>query len=165
MYGKGHEPKTVEEFKQRFSNDYYPYSPKCWLTSYKSCLIAKTKNLLDISKTTIINKVILGLVHSYDNVSSVHNIRGNFTGVPYDSFNIAATSDTSLYDKNYIINIVDISGNTIPNDFRAYGLRSIDTSGQMAIIANWVTGTFYDISFRLTVSVDPMTEYVPYQHL
>ena len=30
MYGAGNEPTTVEEFKQKFPNDLYPYSPYCW---------------------------------------------------------------------------------------------------------------------------------------
>ena len=30
MYGAGNEPTTVEEFKQKFPNELYPYSPYCW---------------------------------------------------------------------------------------------------------------------------------------
>lgn len=30
MFGAGNEPTTVEEFKQKFPNDLYPYSPYCW---------------------------------------------------------------------------------------------------------------------------------------
>ena len=30
MYGAGNEPTTVEEFRQKFPNDLYPYSPYCW---------------------------------------------------------------------------------------------------------------------------------------
>lgn len=36
MYGSGNEPKTVAEFKAKFPNTYYPYSPNCWITSYKN---------------------------------------------------------------------------------------------------------------------------------
>lgn len=49
MYGAGHEPATVAEFKQRFPNEYYPYFPQCWLTSYKSAVVCKTKNLFDVN--------------------------------------------------------------------------------------------------------------------
>lgn len=52
MFGAGHEPTTVAEFRQRFPNEYYPYSPQCWLTSYKSAVVCKTKNLFDINKLT-----------------------------------------------------------------------------------------------------------------
>ena len=35
MYGAGHEPKTVEQFRQDFPEEMYDYSSHCWLTSYK----------------------------------------------------------------------------------------------------------------------------------
>ena len=50
MYGAGNEPKTVAEFRQKFPNDLYPYRPYCFVDSYKSTVICKTKNLFDISK-------------------------------------------------------------------------------------------------------------------
>ena len=52
MYGAGHEPKTVAEFKAKFPNELYPYSPRCWVKSYKTGLIAKTKNLFNINALT-----------------------------------------------------------------------------------------------------------------
>lgn len=52
MYGAGNEPATVAEFKAKFPNELYPYSPRCWVTSYKTGLIAKTKNLFDINALT-----------------------------------------------------------------------------------------------------------------
>lgn len=30
MFGAGNEPTTVEEFKEKFPDDLYPYSPYCW---------------------------------------------------------------------------------------------------------------------------------------
>lgn len=50
MYGAGHEPTTVAEFRAKFPNELYPYAPKCWLTSYKHNLIATTKNICDFNK-------------------------------------------------------------------------------------------------------------------
>lgn len=49
MYGAGNEPATVDEFKAKFPNDLYDYSPRCWVKSYKTGLIAKTKNLFNWS--------------------------------------------------------------------------------------------------------------------
>lgn len=49
MFGAGHEPATVAEFRQRFPNELYPYSPQCWLTSYKSAVVCKTKNLFNVN--------------------------------------------------------------------------------------------------------------------
>lgn len=52
MYGAGNEPSTVDEFKAKFPNELYDYSPRCWLTSYKTGLIAETKNLFNINALT-----------------------------------------------------------------------------------------------------------------
>lgn len=52
MYGAGNEPKTVEEFRAKFPNELYDYSPRCWVKSYKTGLIAKTKNLFNINALT-----------------------------------------------------------------------------------------------------------------
>lgn len=52
MYGAGNEPSTVAEFKAKFPNDLYDYSPRCWVKSYKTGLIAKTKNLFNINALT-----------------------------------------------------------------------------------------------------------------
>lgn len=51
MYGSGNEPATVEEFKSKFPNDLYDYSPRCFITSYKDCLkVSDVCQLLDKSK-------------------------------------------------------------------------------------------------------------------
>lgn len=39
MYGAGNEPTTVDEFKAKFPNELYDYSPRCWVTSYKTALV------------------------------------------------------------------------------------------------------------------------------
>ena len=52
MYGAGNEPATVEEFKAKFPNEMYDYSPRCWVKSYKTGLIAKTKNLFNVNALT-----------------------------------------------------------------------------------------------------------------
>ncbi len=63
MYGAGNEPATVEEFKAKFPNEMYDYSPRCWVTSYKTGLIAKTKNLLTEIKPFVNTKVENGIVY------------------------------------------------------------------------------------------------------
>ena len=63
MYGAGNEPATVDEFKAKFPNDLYDYSPRCWVTSYKTGLIAKTKNLLSEINPWINTKIENGVVH------------------------------------------------------------------------------------------------------
>ena len=63
MYGTGNEPATVAEFKAKFPNELYDYSPRCWVTSYKTGLIAKTKNLLSEINPWINTKIENGVVH------------------------------------------------------------------------------------------------------
>ena len=35
MYGAGNEPTTLAEFRQKYPNDLYPYSPQCYLSLNK----------------------------------------------------------------------------------------------------------------------------------
>lgn len=56
MFGAGNEPKTVAEFKAKFPNDYYPYSPSCFVTSFDERMPCKTKNLFDKSNADIISR-------------------------------------------------------------------------------------------------------------
>ena len=53
MYGAGHEPTTVAEFKTKFPNDMYAYSPECWKRFKELRYRTETKNLFDISKAEI----------------------------------------------------------------------------------------------------------------
>ena len=53
MYGAGNEPATVAEFKAKFPNELYDYSPRCWVTSYKTGLIAETKNLFNLATASV----------------------------------------------------------------------------------------------------------------
>ena len=46
MYGAGHEPKSVEQFRQDFPDEMYDYSPHCWLTSYKRVFLTGNGNYL-----------------------------------------------------------------------------------------------------------------------
>lgn len=78
MYGAGNEPKTVAEFKAKFPNELYPYSPRCWVTSYKTGLIAKTKNLFNINALTAYTPETLpnGLAGVYNGNIIARSIEG-----------------------------------------------------------------------------------------
>lgn len=92
MFGSGNEPKTVAEFKQKFPDELYPYSPNCWITSYKTGLIAKTKNLFDISKvntTTTLNVV--------DNTISAKNTSSDPLPWTYNNSQYKTTLDAGRY--------------------------------------------------------------------
>lgn len=53
MFGVGHEPSTVAEFRAKYPNDYYEYNPSQYLISYRKNLITdgSSKNLFDIPLT------------------------------------------------------------------------------------------------------------------
>lgn len=51
MYGAGHEPTTVEQFKVDFPDELYDYKPYSIVPSYKKSLMCKTKNLWTCDKT------------------------------------------------------------------------------------------------------------------
>lgn len=49
MFGAGNEPKTVAEFRAKFPDDYYSYSPTCFAKSFDERMPCKTKNLFSSS--------------------------------------------------------------------------------------------------------------------
>lgn len=63
MFGPGNEPSTIAEFKAKIPNELYDYSPRCWVKSYKTGLIAQTKNLLSEIKPWTNAKVENGIVY------------------------------------------------------------------------------------------------------
>ena len=56
MYGAGHEPTTVEQFRQDFPDEMYDYKPHCWLTSYKRVFMTGGGNYLTSYKTSLVCK-------------------------------------------------------------------------------------------------------------
>lgn len=51
MYGAGHEPTSVEQFRQDFPEEMYDYSPYCWSSMKNIRYLDTTKNLFDIPLT------------------------------------------------------------------------------------------------------------------
>lgn len=49
MFGTGNEPKTVAEFKAKFPDDYYSYSPACFIKIFDERIPCKTNNLFNSS--------------------------------------------------------------------------------------------------------------------
>lgn len=78
MYGAGNEPTTVAEFREKFPNELYPYSPYCWAKMKQLRYITTTKNLFDINQA--INDTFAG--NAFDTFSINDNV-------------ITATSDNS----------------------------------------------------------------------
>ena len=192
MYGAGHEPATVAEFRQRFPNEYYPYSPQCWLTSYKSAVVCKTKNLFDYKTTSTNNpidweNVKLSLHEDYIELSGTQQ-PDKVIELGWDGFNIPFE-----VGKTYTL-----SADTKIPGFASMFMRAHYTDGQSpssiweAISWNLSEGTirkiftptrpgyfdrltFYnppknhfsgDYIFRVQLEQGPTaTSYVPYQHL
>ena len=57
MYGAGHEPTSLEQFRQDFPEEMYDYKPYSIVPSYKKNLVCKTKNLFDINSAKKVSGV------------------------------------------------------------------------------------------------------------
>lgn len=192
MFGAGHEPATVAEFRQRFPNELYPYSPQCWLTSYKSAVVCKTKNLFDYKtsaeKTQTNNGITLILNADYFELSGQQQA-GKYIELGQSGFNIPFE-----VGKTYVL-----SADTIVKSGGKVFMRARYTDGESPL-TEWETVswnlsngtiakrftptrpgyfdkiTFYNASDTIPISGDYIiriqleqgstaTSYVPYQHL
>lgn len=88
MFGPGNEPKTVAEFKAKFPNDYYPYSPSCFVTSFDERMPCKTKNLLNITpsickyctyKDGILKANVVDFYYAFLKVTDLFEIGNTYT--------------------------------------------------------------------------------------
>lgn len=134
MYGAGHEPTTVEQFRQDFPDEMYDYSPYCWLTSYKRVfmtgegkyltsyqrnLTCKTKNLLNINKAHN-----LGGVNAFDTffingnsiTATVSNSNSNVVIINLFSGNLPAGS----YCFSCTVSIENSTLDFRPNEFLVF---------------------------------------------
>lgn len=105
MYGAGNEPATVEEFKAKFPNEMYDYSPRCWVTSYKTGLIAKTKNLFDSNN---IDKQWLGI--SYKTVANGKILLNGTKEAGYNIYSVT-TPNITLPAGTYTLSCRMLAGN------------------------------------------------------
>lgn len=84
MYGSGNEPSTIEEFKEKFPDELYPYSPNCWLTSYKNVSkVGKVCQLLD--KSTFYTFSRGGTTATYNN-DGTFTVSGTATADDWKNF-------------------------------------------------------------------------------
>ena len=192
MFGAGHEPATVAEFRQKFSDELYPYSPQCWLTSYQSAVICKTKNLFDYKtsdeKTQTNNGITLILNTDYFELSGQQQV-GKYIELGQSGFNIPFE-----IGKTYVL-----SADTIVKSGGKVFMRARYTDGESPL-TEWETVswnlfngtiakrftptrpgyfdkiTFYNSGDTIPISGDYIiriqieqgstaTPYVPYQHL
>ena len=193
MFGAGHEPATVAEFRQRFPNEYYPYSPQCWLTSYKSAVVCKTKNLFDYKTTSTDNptgreNVELSLHEDYLELSGTQQT-GKFIELGWDGFNIpfeigktyTLSADTKIpgFDSMLLMRVQYTDGQSPSDIWEAISwnlsegtVRKIFTPTRPGYFdrityfnppGNHFSG---DYIFRVQLEQgSTATSYVPYQHL
>lgn len=129
-YGAGNEPATVAEFKAKFPNELYPYSPRCWVTSYKTGLIAKTKNLFNINALT-----------PYTPETLPTNTAGKYNG------NIIARASAGNSVSNSHISLKEFCPDLVAGETYSLSFETNATSAQANIIYlsdtdfSWTRGT------------------------
>lgn len=133
MYGAGHEPTTVEQFRQDFPNEMYEYSPVCWKKFRRLKYVTETKNLFDINSAV---KVSGGSSFSKNgnqitvsNNGTYHYISAN---VLLDTSLVGKTVTFSAYAKTSDKNTAYLRIQWLePNGFGSHNLiESNTTSGQ-----------------------------------
>ena len=193
MYGAGNEPTTVEEFRQKFPDDLYPYSPYCWAKIKQLRYITTTKNLFNqVGAALILNNSSASAapVNWYSwKGSKIYINRGSSDyGMAFPPMTLSAGTYTlsalaSMHDINgsgrvVSIGYLDISNNwhnqfvTISSDNQKISYTF--TLTEEAVIRNHLQGrgtasnySNLDTSFwdiQLELS-DTATPYVPYGYL
>ena len=88
MYGAGHEPTTVAQFRQDFPNEMYEYSPVCWKKFSRLKYVMETKNLLNITpsmcrqctyKDGILKAYVVNFYYGVLNVTDLFEIGNTYT--------------------------------------------------------------------------------------
>lgn len=185
MYGAGHEPTTVEQFKVDFPNELYDYKPYSILPSYQRNLTCKTKNLLSFpyyGQYETKQGITFSKVSTYKvNASGVNTFS---TGCTFD-FNYnkvfkAGTYTIKFYTEGnvppelyYRIRKDSYYGGTIISDkeFQKTFTLSEDTVlfisfGIYGTMAPQYTGKKINVNVWCQIEKgDTATEYVPYGHL
>lgn len=177
MYGAGNEPKTVAEFREKFPEEMYNYSPRCWVESHKTGLIAKTKNLFNISKLTAYTPETLP-----NNTAGVYN--GNIIAKAGSGSSIGNSNKTlkelcpdlvagETYTMNFDTNGTGSQAYIIYLSSTKYvwkrgtskTITESDLTGKVFFYANYPDFTVATISnFQLELG-STATDYVPYGYL
>lgn len=114
------------------------------------------KNLLDWSKVSAFVFPAYGL--SFEKKENSIRIFGTSTQNGYSSFNIATTTQSELYGKNFIFSWFTNEENVI----NIYGLRTTSENA-IAINMNLTEGSSYDFTIQIAVGTEKLTSYEPYR--
>lgn len=153
MFGAGHEPATVAEFRQRFPNEYYPYSPQCWLTSYKSAVVCKTKNLFDVNNA-------VPYTFTNDNPpSSRISLKDGIYTTTFNNYNVGSglriKDGLVLSPGTYTLSLSVITvGETTPITSLTYGFRLYKSDGTKPVIVIHTTAFSSRSSHAFTIPSD-----------
>ena len=153
MFGAGHEPATVAEFRQRFPNEYYPYSPQCWLTSYKSAVVCKTKNLFDVNNAA-------PYTFANDNPpSSRISLKDGIYTTTYNNYNVGSglriKDGLVLSPGTYTLSLSVITvGETTPITGLTYGFKLYKSDGTKPVITTYTEKFNSRCSHTFTIPAD-----------
>lgn len=171
MYGAGHEPSTVVEFRQKFPNDYYDYSPSCWITSYQKNLITdgSSKNLFNINSVSFFTKDSNG---EYKSNKHIHT--DDVLWTPVDGTKQVTISGyiKCPIGKNYMFRIVYTDGTDLYRDLISTGNYIYQTitsdSSKTVSYIGFIYSSGSDEVYIKDVQIEygsTATSYVPYQYL
>ena len=186
MYGAGNEPTTVAEFREKFPEEMYPYSPQCFVTAYKNNMVAKTKNLWTCDKTYSNNQ------YQYDSSNQVFKINKTLSLSCYTLPTPIPAGTTLSISVHFLSGILPDNGNFTVGGFHNEGTRSwqcfvnlygssywgIDLTGKTFTSTSTTTDTLTDfwiyaypilpenMQFKVQLELgNTATDYVPYGHL
>lgn len=175
MYGAGNEPKTVAEFKAKFPNEMYDYSPRCWVTSYKTGLIAKTKNLLTEIKPFHNTKVENGIAYQdiadrselnylkfqlYNGGTFVKQFSGNDQQIGKNT--LTFTTDTLPAHTRVVFGL-----NGVTNDTTVFAPITLENNTTYTLSMDFINITQGEIVWTNSMleKGSVATDYVPYGYL
>ena len=153
MFGAGHEPATVAEFRQRFPNELYPYSPQCWLTSYKSAVVCKTKNLFDVNNAA-------PYTFANDNPPSNRiSLKDGIYTTTYNNYNVGSglriKDGLVLSPGTYTLSLSVITvGETTPITGLTYGFKLYKSDGTKPVITTYTEKFNSRCSHTFTIPAD-----------
>lgn len=152
MYGAGHEPTTVEQFRQDFPDEMYDYSPYCWASMKNIRYLDKTKNLFDINKAV---KVSGGSSLSID---GKYLTVSDHSGNTHISANILL--DTSLVGKTVTFSAYAKTSDKNTAYLRIQWLNSNGLASTALIMSNNVSGqTYQKVTLTGVVPEQPGDEF------
>lgn len=182
MYGAGNEPATVAEFKAKFPNELYDYSPRCWVTSYKTGLIAKTKNLFNLATASVGYIQWEGILNHEEDTVTYPLSSDYLECTPNTSYTISAfcgkhpiTKGSTLwcriayYDENKQILTRSAKSSTDTNiDYISLTASAPTNAKYLRACTRWMSPTYKEQHPENWVMLEKgstATDYVPYGYL